>query len=189
MHDLDSSAHALQDVEDFLGDRMIVSTDMLIDTVDDQDNVIGTIKRSDALRQHANFRVVHLLLFNHEGKLLLQQLAYTRERHPGAWGSSVAAYVRSGESYRQAAQRRLLQELGITTSLDDLGKTSMIDEASKKFITVYAGTTDGPFAYDHDHIAQLDYREIADVNALQASGARTFTPTFLHVLNFYQALR
>ena len=82
---------------------MIVSEDMLIDAVDNQDNVTGRIKRNEALRRHANFRVVHILLFNHHGNLLLQQLAVTRERHPGAWGSSVAAYVASGETYKQAA--------------------------------------------------------------------------------------
>ncbi|MBZ5728571.1 MAG: NUDIX domain-containing protein [Acidobacteriia bacterium] len=122
---------------------MIVSEDMLIDTVDDQDRATGVIKRSEALLRHVGFRVVHILLFNHQGDLLLQQLALTRPRHPGAWGSSVAAYVAAGETYWQAAQRRLPQELGVTAQLRELGKTTMLDEVAKKFITVYTGSTDG----------------------------------------------
>ena len=168
---------------------MIVTEDMLIDTVDDQDNVTGQIKRSAALLNHANFRVVHLLLFNSQGDILLQQLAFTRERHPGKWGSSVAAYVASGETYTQAAQRRLPQELGITTSLHEIGKTSMMDEGSKKFITIYNGIFDGPFSIDHEHIARLEHRSIPALIALRTSGARPFTLTFLHVLDFYQAHR
>lgn len=168
---------------------MIVTEDMLIDTVDDHDNISGRIKRSEVLQKHANFRVVHLLLFNHQGDLLLQQLAFTRERHPGAWGSSVAAYVASGETYAQAAQRRLPQELGITTPLNELGKTSMMDEGSKKFMTIYTGIFEGTFSYDHEHIATLEYCSIPAIIGLRMSGVRPFTPTFLHVFDFYQAHR
>ena len=62
----------------------------------------------------------------------------------------------------------------------------MMDEGSKKFITIYIGITDGPFAYDEEHIAQLEYHSIPAIVTLHTSGARLFTPTFLHVLDFYQ---
>lgn len=165
---------------------MIVSEEMLVDTVDEQDLPTGVIKRSNALASRVNFRVVHLFLFNRLGALLIQQLAFDRERYPGAWGSSVAAYVASGETYEQAAQRRLPQELGITTGLQLVGKTSMRDEGSKKFITLLTGRSDGPFSYDHDHIANLEYHTIPEIQMLRQSGTRPFTPTFLHVLDFYQ---
>jgi|SRR5580658_1512956 isopentenyldiphosphate isomerase len=168
---------------------MIVSEDMLLDTVDDADNVIGVTKRSEVLSSRANFRVAHLLLFNREQELLLQQLSLTRERHPGAWGSSVAAYVASGENYAQSAARRLRQELAITIPLIPLVKTAMMDEQSKKFIMIFTGTTDGPFTYDHEHIARLEYRSIPDVLALREAGARVFTPTFLQVLDTYRQQR
>jgi len=164
---------------------MFVSEDMLLDMVDDSDNVTGVVKRTEALPSHANFRVVHVLLFNRQQQLLLQQLSLTRERHPGAWGSSVAAYVASGESYPQAAARRLPQELGLTIPLIPLFKTSMMDEQSKKFIMIFTGTADGPFTYDHEHIARLEYRSIPEVLALHEAGARVFTPTFLQVLDAY----
>ena len=168
---------------------MITSEDMLIDTVDDQDNPIGIIKRSLALPLRSNFRVVHLLLFNQQGDLLLQQLGFGRERHPGAWGSSVAAYVASGETYVQAAQRRLPEELGITTPLHALGKTSMNDEGSTKFIMLYTGIADGPFNYDHEHITRLEFCSIPEIVTFRQARTRTFTPTFLHVLDFYQQHR
>jgi isopentenyl-diphosphate delta-isomerase len=87
---------------------------MLIDTVDKCDQVVGTIEKSAALRAGVNFRVVHVFVFNEDDLLLIQQIPGGK-RHAGLWGSSVAGYVYSGETYEAAARRRLAQELGIDT--------------------------------------------------------------------------
>src|SRR5438445_5929908 len=127
----------------------IVSEEMVIDAVDQSDAPIGVIRRNEVFRQRANFRVAHDLVFNLRGELLVQQLASTRTRHPGYWGSSVAAYIFAGESYRGAAERRLAEELGIRdVPLNYFGTTSMEDEGSHKFIAVFSATHDGPFSFD-----------------------------------------
>jgi isopentenyldiphosphate isomerase len=166
----------------------VVSEDMVIDTVDDRDVPTGTIKRGEVLQSHANFRVVHIFLFNLHDDLLIQQLSTSRERHPGEWGSSVAGYLFAGESYAAAAQRRVLQELGIRqTGLRYYGKTSMSDAGCKKFISLFVGASEGPFRFDREIIAQLDFLPISAINTLRQRGERTFTPTFRHLLEFYQA--
>jgi len=109
-------------------------------TVNDNDEITGVIEHSRVFAHHAMFRVVHLFLFNHNNELLLQQLSPQRERHPAAWGSSVAGYVLAGETYEQAATRRVQQELGVTCDLHHFGKTTMIDEGCKKFITLFLAT-------------------------------------------------
>ena len=83
----------------------------LIDRVDAHDQVIGVIARNDVFAEHANFRVAHVLLFNRAEELLLQRLSPSRERSPGLWGASVAAYVHSGETYEATARRALSEEL------------------------------------------------------------------------------
>ena len=87
---------------------------MLIDQVDDHDRPIGAIPRSSVFSMKAGFRVSHIFIFNESKQLLLQRIARNRERHPGYWGSSVAAYLFSGENYIAAAVRRITKELGIT---------------------------------------------------------------------------
>src|SRR5882672_6290217 len=135
-----------------------VSENMVIDAVDQRDAPIGRIPRSQVFRQRANFRVVHDLIFNSRGELLVQQLASTRNRHPGYWGSSVAAYLFAGESYRTAAERRLAEELGVRdVPLAYVGKTSMEDDGAHKFIAVFAATCDGPFNFDRSHIERLEF--------------------------------
>lgn len=164
------------------------SEGMVIDAVDQSDMPIGRIPRNQVFRQHANFRVVHDLIFNTHGELLVQQLASTRTRHPGYWGSSVAAYLFAGESYKAAAERRLEEELGIHgLPLSYVGKTSMEDDGSHKFIAVFTGTCDGPFSFDRSQIERLEFLPRHVIHELQADGSRTFTPTFLRVLSFYES--
>lgn len=165
-----------------------VNEGMLIDVVDRADKPIGLMERGLIFHEHASFRVVHDLIFNSDGKLLIQQIASTRNRHPGYWGSSVAAYIFAGESYEAAANRRLGEELGVrNVVLRYLGKTSMIDEDCFKFIGVFAGNSDGPFAFDHGQIASLEFLSLPELHEQIDQRARKFTPTFLEVLKFYES--
>src|SRR5688572_2135781 len=90
-----------------------VNDRMVIDVVNGSDVVIGTIERKDVFATKAGFRVVHVFIFDDEGHLLVQQIPGGARRNSGSWGSSVAGYVQSGETYDQAAVRRLEQELGV----------------------------------------------------------------------------
>jgi isopentenyldiphosphate isomerase len=165
-----------------------VTEEMVIDSVDRDDEPIGLIRRNEVFSKRVNFRVAHDLIFNSCGELLVQQLANTRTRHPGYWGSSVAAYLFAGESYEAAAERRLAEELGVYgVPLRYIGKTSMVDEGSEKFIGVFVATSDGPFHFDRSHIEKIEFLPTGVIHELQASGARRFTPTFLNVLRFYES--
>jgi len=165
-----------------------VGEDMRIDAVDDNDTPIAVINRRDVFKQRANFRVAHDLIFNSQGELLIQRLASSRVRHPGYWGSSVAAYLFAGESYEGAAERRLTQELGIQeVPLEHVGKLSMEDEGCHKFVSVFSAVHDGPFRFDPDHIEALEFLPRPVIHELHALGSRAFTPTFLQVLGFYES--
>lgn len=62
----------------------------------------------------------------------------------------------------------------------------MLDQGCQKFISLFTGSCDGPFKYDHTHIADLEFRSVPDIVLPQQSKERIYTPTFLHLLNFYQ---
>lgn len=163
---------------------------MIIDIVDQTDSPVGRIKRADVFKEHANFRVSHVLIFNSRGQLLIQRLALTRNRNPGAWGSSVAAYLFSSEDYVEAARRRVGQELGIFDfTLAPLGKTLMVDDGCLKFISVFRSLNEGPFNFDPAHIAGLEFISPTEIGRMIATGERTFTPTFLQVFKFFQSTR
>ncbi len=159
---------------------------MLIDAVDRADVPVGVVRRREVLPSGLNFRVAHLFVFNSAGELLIQQLAATRERHPLAWGSSVAAYLFSGETYENAIARRASQEIGVLGHVREVGATVMADSASSKFITLFETVMDGPFQIESGHIAAVEFLPLSTIRELLVSGGREFTPTFKHLFGFYE---
>lgn len=161
------------------------SSSSLIDRVDGHDRPIGTVRRGRALSEGANFRTSHIFLFDQAGELLLQRLAPKRERHPGRWGSSVAAYLHSGETYRAAAERRVKEELGVSPKLSRVGKTLMHDGESVKFVSLYQGLADRVEICEPDHIGELRYWQIDELRQSLASAPSHFTPTFSLLLRTF----
>lgn len=164
-----------------------IADDQLLDAVDNHDSPQGVVRRRDVFRLGVNFRVAHLLIFNDREELLLQQLSEARERHPLQWGSSVAAYVQSGEDYSQALSRRAAEELGITNlRMQGLGKIALADNGCTKFVGIFAATHNGPFTLDREHIRAVAFVPVHDLMHWPDNN-RPLTPTFRQVLAFYRS--
>jgi isopentenyldiphosphate isomerase len=147
---------------------------------------IRSIPRDSVFSEKAGFRVSHVFVFNESRQLLLQRIAQNRERHPGQWGSSVAAYLFSGEDYVSAAERRIREELGISEfALQLIGKTAMRDDGCTKFISLFTTISNGPFQFDRNHIEELQFLLLPRIGEMLQANERKFTPTFPHVLDLY----
>ncbi|MBI5073939.1 MAG: NUDIX domain-containing protein [Nitrospirae bacterium] len=89
----------------------------IFETVDAEGRVTGLAARAEL---HGNpsliHRVVHVLVFNNQGSLLLQKRSMNKDIAPGRWDTSVGGHVNPGEDVRDAALREMREELGITPS-------------------------------------------------------------------------
>ena len=87
--------------------------------VDGQDNPVGSAEK---VLCHTGDGILHraftALLFDDAGRLLLTRRAPNKMLWPGKWDGTVASHPRYGESYVDAARRRLPEELGIDLPLD-----------------------------------------------------------------------
>jgi isopentenyl-diphosphate delta-isomerase len=158
----------------------------LIDRVNREDAPIGVVTRSEALDVGANFRTAHVFVFDNAGRLLLQRLAPTRERHPGRWGSSVAAYLFSGETYQAAVERRMADELRLRGHPTYLGKIPMQDEASTKFVALFTFVSDEAEIGEPDQIQELKFWSLPELHDEIAEQPKFFTPTFLELFSFFE---
>lgn len=151
-----------------------------VDRVDDADQVVGRVLRSDVLRLRANFRVAHVFAFDAEGRLLLHRLS-ARKRLAGAWGSSVAGAVRAGETPLEAAHRELREELGVRdAALRLVGKVRLDDGGVTKFLSLFVTVLDGaPLVPDPCEIAAVEFVPLDEVRRMLRSHEREFTPTFV----------
>jgi 8-oxo-dGTP pyrophosphatase MutT (NUDIX family) len=127
----------------------------LVDIVDLSDRVVGVAPRAELVDRGLNFRVVHVLVGDRAGRLILQRPARAR-RKAFQWGSSVAGHVRSGESYDQAARREYREELGVEPpELTHVGTTWLDEDGRRKFIGVFVAEDDREFRPDPEEVEFL----------------------------------
>lgn len=107
--------------------------DELLDQVDKNDNVIGTVWRSDA---HGNPNLMHrevgVCVFNHNSEVLLAQRAFSKKNDPGAWMMAAAGHPISGEEPLDAIKKEIKEELGLSINPIFYGKNLLTHKHGKK---------------------------------------------------------
>jgi len=92
-----------------------VDSEEYLEVVNTKGEVIGYAPRSEV---HGNpsliHRVVHVLVFNKKGELLLQKRSQNKDVAPGKWDTSVGGHVGIGEDLFSSSRREMHEELGIT---------------------------------------------------------------------------
>ncbi|MFJ2061263.1 NUDIX domain-containing protein [Streptomyces sp. NPDC087908] len=92
----------------------------IIDYVDDEDRVVSQGPRGEAWKAGLSFRVAATVLFEQGRERVL---VYRRSANARPFGGHhdvlVGGAPRSGETYRQAAERELYEELGVRSSLQE----------------------------------------------------------------------
>ena len=85
--------------------------------VDPKGKILGTEEKIAAHKKGLLHRAFSVFLFNHEGKVLLQQRADTKYHFGGLWSNTCCSHQRLEETSEQAAHRRLYEELGFDADL------------------------------------------------------------------------
>lgn len=91
--------------------------------VDEQDNEIGTAEKLAAHANNLLHRAFSVFIFRDNGtrELLLQQRALGKYHSPGLWTNTCCSHPRQGEDILKAGERRLQEEMGVKTSLKNVG--------------------------------------------------------------------
>lgn len=79
-----------------------------------------TARRGEKLDRDEYHMVIHVCIFNSEGKMLIQQRQSTKRGWPDRWDVTCGGCAVAGETSRQAAARELFEELGIKLSFKNL---------------------------------------------------------------------
>lgn len=92
--------------------------DEIWDVYDRERNLTGqTHRRGDPLAPGEYHLVVHICIFNSQGKLLIQQRQPWKKGWPGLWDISTGGSAIAGDDSRRAAEREVLEELGLPLDL------------------------------------------------------------------------
>jgi len=85
--------------------------------VNENDEAIGTMEKMAAHEKAILHRAFSVFIFNAEGKMLLQQRAFSKYHSGGLWTNACCSHPKPNEETLAAAQRRLQEELGFVTDL------------------------------------------------------------------------
>ncbi|GAA5076189.1 isopentenyl-diphosphate Delta-isomerase [Nocardia iowensis] len=93
-----------------------------VELVDDEGNAIGTCPVSQAHQSPGQLhRAFSVLLFDNAGRVLLQQRAAVKTRFPSQWANTCCGHPAPGEPVVAAATVRLAEEMGLATTLTEVG--------------------------------------------------------------------
>lgn len=90
--------------------------------VDENDIQTGMAEKLQAHQENLLHRAFSVFIFHEKtGEILLQQRGLQKYHCPGLWTNTCCSHPRDGESVVNAGKRRLMEELGISADLTDLG--------------------------------------------------------------------
>ena len=99
----------------------------LVILVNENDEKIGLMPKMEAHEKALLHRAFSVFIFNDKNELMLQQRALNKYHTPGLWANTCCSHQRDGETSIEAGKRRLMEEMGFTTELEE--RTSFIYKA------------------------------------------------------------
>ena len=126
--------------------------------VDTNDQKIGLMNKMEAHEKALLHRAFSVFIFNSKGQLMLQQRALDKYHCGGLWTNTCCSHQRDGETTLIAAKRRLNEEMGFDTPLEE------------KFSFIYKASLDnGLTEHELDHVLVGYYNNPPNINTEEAA--------------------
>ncbi|QRM87915.1 isopentenyl-diphosphate Delta-isomerase [Lacinutrix sp. WUR7] len=122
--------------------------------VNENNEQIGLMPKLEAHEKAVLHRAFSVFVFNDANELMLQQRALGKYHSPALWTNTCCSHQRDGETNIEAGKRRLQEEMGFVTELEE----------SISFI-YKAPFDNGLTEHEYDHILIGKYNQEPSVNA------------------------
>ena len=159
--------------------------------VSEEDEILGVMEKMQAHENGILHRAFSVFLFNDKGEMLLQKRAPGKYHSPNQWTNAVCSHPRLEETYLEAAQRRLKEELGIETLLTpkfnfiykaDVGQNLWEHELDH----VFTGNFQGDFKLNEDEVSEIRYISMKELDSEMTVNPDHFTEWFKIILKEYK---
>lgn len=150
--------------------------------VDKSDNEIGNLSKEACHEGEGQLhRAFSLFIFNDAGEVLLQQRSEQKRLWPMYWSNACCSHPRRGEDMETAVNRRLRQELGMSSRLQFLFKfiyQAQYDETGSEheLCWVYLGRSNDPVVGNANEIANWRFVPVETLNSELSARPEAFTP-------------
>ncbi len=149
----------------------------MLEIVDRTGKVVGTAPRrlahGDPTLLH---RVVHVVVVNARGELLLQKRSPDKDVAPGKWDTSVGGHVAPGESIEAAVAREMKEELGVSGEAPFLYTWIYRSPRESELVFTHRLDHGGPFGFNREEIDEVRFWSLARIR--RGLGAGLFSDQF-----------
>lgn len=159
--------------------------------VSPQDEVLGWMEKIQAHENGLLHRAFSVFLFNSDGEMLLQKRAAGKYHSPNQWTNACCSHPRDGETYLEAAHRRLQEELGISCDLEEkfhfIYKAEVGEDLWEHELDhVFIGNYEGDFSLNNDEVGDIRYISMNDLDIELTENPEHFTEWFKIILKEYK---
>jgi isopentenyl-diphosphate Delta-isomerase len=151
--------------------------------VNEQDEPIGVMEKLEAHQQPILHRAFSVFIFNSKGEMLLQKRAATKYHSANLWTNACCSHPRPYETVQIAAERRLKEEMGFSTSINTaftFTYQASFDNGlfEYEFDHVFVGKYDGDLMLNNDEVQDFTYQSFQAIEELIQSTPDIFTEWF-----------
>jgi len=158
--------------------------------VNEKDEKIGLMPKMEAHEKALLHRAFSVFVFNDKNELMLQKRALHKYHSPGLWTNTCCSHQRDGETSIEAGKRRLQEEMGFVTELEE--SISFIYKApfdngltEHEFDHVLIGSYEENPILNEDEVADWKWMTLDDVNESMKSQPELYTVWFKIIFEKY----
>lgn len=161
--------------------------------VNREDVETGTAEKMAAHLNGQLHRAVSVFITNDSGEMLLQRRAGEKYHSGGLWSNACCSHPCPGEHNSDAAVRRLGEELGFSTRLQQIGTWYYRAEVGNGLIEheldhLFTGTWSGDPAPDPAEVSETKWVRIDELLAEIATYPERFSAWFPQILSVWMSL-
>lgn len=158
--------------------------------VDREDNELGLMEKQQAHIAGLLHRAFSVFIFNSKGELMLQQRAASKYHSPTLWTNTCCSHPRENETYKDAANRRLMEEMGFESELSFkfhfIYKANLDNGLTEHELDhVFVGTFDGEPKLNSDEVMAYRWVEMDDLKKDMKKNPQNYTAWFKIIFDQY----
>ncbi|MBU1163941.1 isopentenyl-diphosphate Delta-isomerase [Patescibacteria group bacterium] len=158
--------------------------------VNEHDAEVGFDEKMKVHKQGHLHRAFSIFIFNSLGQTLLQKRAVVKYHCGGLWTNTCCSHQRKGETLKQAVHRRLKEELGFDTKLNESFTFTYYAKfdnglTENELDHVFLGQYNGEVHIDLNEIEEYKWISLDDLKDDISKNPETYTPWLKIIFSNY----